>query len=431
MDNLNLVQGAYPSLATGPRTTQNLPPRTPQSSIMAKWEHDHFGMNTNPRVGSTISKGVEQQERSTVSSWRDFAQSHTSKPLPPLRGQNAGDTCEDVWRKGTRRAGGGNEGAGPRAAESTLPTLPAKPTLPVAPILGQNHIASRGPSQPALPPQIHLTTPALSPAIPQDRALHKRKSEEYFGQNRDITTEEPHSKRASPNRPSSLSAAFARNNGAARAGPLSLPRRTIFEQWVSSRSRPRMVAPNGTTIIPSQPRLVNSQQPPRSYPAPEDPTQIRTPDNQPRTSSPNPTPPISRPHSPSFPLKTTPSTIPSTPAASSALSPASSPLKSRGKTTDDMARRMIFAGIGAGRVPKRTEEELKKRQEEQERRRVQREEREELGKEEMMKWSGTRVVKTETKPAAQVTGKEDLIKPTTTRSSVTELTHINGENIQW
>lgn len=96
-----------------------------------------------------------------------------------------------------------------------------------------------------------------------------------------------------------------------------------------------------------------------------------------------------------------------------------------------MARRMIFAAIGAGRVPKRTEEELKKRQEEQERRRVQREEREKLGKEEIMKWGGIHVVNAETKPATQVIAREDLIKPTATRSSVNELTQLNGEDIQW
>ncbi|KAH6703160.1 hypothetical protein BKA61DRAFT_619022 [Leptodontidium sp. MPI-SDFR-AT-0119] len=376
MDNLSLVQGTSHSLPTGQRPPQSLPPRPPQSSIMAKWEHDRFGMNSNSRANPTIRRGVEQQERSTVSSWRDFAQSHTSKPLPPPRGRNVGNSYEDAWRNESRRVDGGDESTEPRASVRTLPTLSTKPTLPVVPLLGQERIASQGRSPPTVTPQSPLTMPASPQAIPRNQALHKRKSEKNFGKNGDISTEEPQPKRASPDRPSPLSAAFGRNDRGAAAG-------------------------------------------------------ASTPENQPRTSSLNPTPPISRPQSPSFAPKTTPRITPPTPGGLAALSLSSSLPKSRGKTTDDMARRMIFAAIGAGRVPKRTEEELKKRQEEQERRRVQREEREKLGKEEIMKWGGIHVVNAETKPATQVIAREDLIKPTATRSSVNELTQLNGEDIQW
>ena len=92
---------------------------------------------------------------------------------------------------------------------------------------------------------------------------------------------------------------------------------------------------------------------------------------------------------------------------------------------------MIFAGIGAGRVPKRTEEELKQRQEEQEKRRVQREEREKLGKEEVRKWCGLDVVKPELKLATQSPVKKDLIQTSDARYGEIELTRFKGNDIQW
>ncbi|KAH7324066.1 hypothetical protein BKA65DRAFT_511994 [Rhexocercosporidium sp. MPI-PUGE-AT-0058] len=436
MASLSIVQGSSPSPPTTPRLPQNLPPRTPESSIMGKWEHDRFGMNSNSRANSTFGRGAEQQEKSTVASWRAFAQSNTSKPLPPLRVQNAGNAGDGVWSKEKWR-GRGNEGAGPRASGPTLPILPTLPRLPTAPPQGQDQTTSRGLTQPTSSPQ-HAPTPVVPQAIPRDQALRKRKSDQCLGQSRNSLTEEPLPKRASPDRPSPWSAVYTDNaiaNGVATtAGTPSRPRRPSFELWVSSRSRPRIVAPNGTTIISFQPRDANSQHQLRPYQSSEVNTQITpatTPANHPRTSSPNATSPISREYSPSFPQQITTSTIPSTPVDSAALSPASTPPKSRGKTSDDIARRMIFAGIGAGRVPKRTEEELKKRQEDQERRRVQREEREKLGKDEMMKWSGIQAVKSDLKPAGCMIVNQDLIQPEAAIASANELTRFNGEDIKW
>lgn len=81
---------------------------------------------------------------------------------------------------------------------------------------------------------------------------------------------------------------------------------------------------------------------------------------------------------------TTPSTTPETPIADGQGN-GSAP-RSRPKTSDATARRLIFAGIGV-KAPKRSEEDVRRREEELEKRREQREERERRGV--VGEWSAT------------------------------------------
>ncbi|PVH76566.1 hypothetical protein DL98DRAFT_592154 [Cadophora sp. DSE1049] len=429
MDNMTLIHNASSNLLTTankpaptpsrPRSIQHgsLASRITKTNILGQWEQDRFGTG-------------QPQERSTVSSWQAFAQSNTSKPLPPLRCRDTG--AQGASRNGIWRAGAG-AGIGPGCQR--LPTLPTLPTLPSAP--------PRGPARASSPSRPYGPRPSALESITLDQALRKRKNDVHAGHNGDTSGNAPRAKRASPDRPSPLSAALsaalsgdiASTEIATSGGNFQHSRKPSFERWVSSRTRPHMVAPNGTTIIPSslQTQKSTPQYQSSTTASPHVTTENganSSPESQPRKSSLTNTSPSSHPQPPSLPPQPSPSTNPST-LAHTFPGPTSSPPKSRAKTTDDIARRLIFAGIGAGRVPKRTEEELKKRQEEQEKRRVQREEREKLGKEEVMKWCGLDFVKPEVKPAAQVTVKQELIQSIGARPGVNELTKFNGKEIQW
>ncbi|KAK0123939.1 hypothetical protein ONS95_008929 [Cadophora gregata] len=412
MNNITSIQGAPSSLPRPSRFAQINTPvsRITQSDILGQWEHDRFG-TVGAGSGLNASRwGEHRQERSTVSSWQAFAQSHTSMPLPPLRGRKSG--VEGVQR---------NEELGTGAAGVENRRLTKFPTTPP-----QEYTRGHAEESSYIPRRV---------PTPRSQTWRKRKSEIRDSQNGWNSNSAPQVKRASPDRSSPLSAAVAgdrRSSGdVARREITQQPRKPGFEPWVSSRTRGHIVAPNGIPIIP------NGSQPGKSFPRHQQSTSTphqviaqnipdSVPERQPVKSILSP----QQRHPSCHPWKTstaTPSTL-----APADTSTATSPSKSRAKTTDDIARRLIFAGIGAGRAPKRTEEELRKRHEEQERRRIQREERENMGKDEVMKWCGLENVKSEVNPFEQAVVKKSLIRSSTTMEIVVkELTRFNGKEIQW
>ncbi|KAL2062615.1 hypothetical protein VTL71DRAFT_5687 [Oculimacula yallundae] len=454
MDKLRLGQCAPTPPPLPSRPVQSSGMRYTESSILGQWGDDRFGEDTSSVSGGS---GQQRQCKSTPSEWRSYAQSNTSKPLPTSRTRDGGSTNEGAWRRENWRTGVRNNSSGLAG--------PVLPTLPTTPSQGQPQTPRSTPALPISLPRSPARDLISSQPIPQDQALRKRKSERYIGQNGDIA-EEPYHKRASPNRPSPSSVAvIALENGNNKAfdpaGILPLARRPSFERWVSTQTRPQFVAPNGTTIIPLQARTKSQQeetlrsastqmtvQPelnptpavqPRpssrnetsttpqtqsqSFNLPLKPlpsTNTSTPALQPRASSRNETPPTSQPQPSNLPPRptTTPilSATPFIPVATVPSSQTPTPPKSRPKTSDEMARRIIFAGIGAGRVPKRTPEEIKKREEELEQRRLQREERESMGPEEVMRWYNT-PTKVWNRPVEQVGGNagKELIQSDTAK----------------
>lgn len=249
LDKLAVTKGRASNLPATMRSAQSTSSPVPQSSILGEWEQDRFGKTTGSGL-NPCDRREQQPEGSTVSAWRAFAQSNTSKPLSVPRHRQGGNAVGGVWRRENWRAGGRNEGARSRAGD----TGPKLPTLPTVPSQGQTPETYKGPTTLS---QQQETVPAVPRAIDQNQALRKRKSDKYLGHNGDTTAEEPQPKRASPDRPSPLSAAAIGDvdKGVGTAGErIQRQRRPSFERWVSSRARSHLVAPNGTTIIPAHSR---------------------------------------------------------------------------------------------------------------------------------------------------------------------------------
>ena len=423
MDSITLIHNSSSKLPVKPMTTppsrpramqDRFPPsRVTESEILGQWEGDHFGTG-------------QPQERSTPAEWQDFAQENTPKTLPSLKGRNYG--APGVSRKENWSARPGHE---KQLERQRVPNLPTNPQLPAAP--------TRGPAKAESRSRPYEQRIAATDRFPQDVTLRKRKSENHDDRKWGPLGNTHQPKRASPDRPSPISAVLSddvvSNEIATTGDNIQRSRKESFDHWVSSRTRPHVVAPNGTTIIPSsfQTRKPTPRYQSFAITLSEDNAQIEVnsiPKSQSRGSSLTRAPPSLPQQTLSLPQQRTPNTAPCTPVPTDTLI-TSSPPKSRAKTTDDIARRLIFAGIGAGRVPKRTEEELKQRQEEQEKRRVQREEREKLGKEEVRKWCGLDVVKPELKLATQSPVKKDLIQTSDARYGEIELTRFKGNDIQW
>ncbi|CZT13813.1 hypothetical protein WAI453_002634 [Rhynchosporium graminicola] len=485
MDNLALDQSTPTAHATPTRSGSQVS----QQDIMGQWEHDRFGVGA-----SSISTVREDHQlgRSTVFDWQAFGQSHTSRPLPLLasRVRITGHPTEGSCRNENRRAGR-NQGI-----ELIGPTLPIRPnrnkvveligsTLPkhsgrnkgvelIGPILLPLPTVPQTPSDqlqaPGRTPHIPITPRSsahdlfLPELIAQDQALRKRKSEQCLVQNDDSPTEEPQPKRASPDRPSPLSAAYHDGNngssgviGTAKSFPHA--RKLSFERWKEVQTRPRLVAPNGTTIVPFRTNLgrkstlkvqtssTDPQVMPQHVPGLA-PAVLSVHSCRPKTLS------TGRPQHSSLPAKSTLSTGPNCnstsimtqpgqsglpPKPTSSINPSTSvliapesripsPPRSRPPTDDSVIRRILSAGIGI-RLPKRTEEETKMRLNDQEKRRTQREERERVN-ESMMRWRSVPHRKVEIKPTAKPVVKE-LTQSKSGPAREYELMEFNGKKIHW